>query len=283
MIGADSSGVLHAVEEAHEGFEPALVIEIVLLDFRVARVGQHDMHAGIEKGQFAQTMLDRRVIELDHGEGGGGRQEGDFRAALGLAVFDRRRAGDDERAHRVAIGELHEMLFAVAPDAQLQPDRQRVDDGDADAVQAAGNLVRILVELSAGVQLRHDDLRRRNALLVVDAGGDAASVVGDGAGAVGVQSRGDQRRVAGERLVDGVVDDLIDHVVQAGAVVGVADIHARALAHRVETAQNLDGAGAIFFYIIVIIVYICHFGVPDRAAPALDSIWLILRHDAGRC
>ena len=55
-------------------------------------------------------------------------------------------------------------------------------------------------------------------------------------------------------------DDLVDHVVQAGAVVGVADIHAGALTHGVETAQNLDRAGAIFFYIIVIIVYICHFG-----------------------
>ena len=55
----------------------------------------------------------------------------------------------------------------------------------------------------------------------------------------------DQRGVAGERLVDGVVDDLVDHVVQAGAVVGVADIHARALAHRVEAAQHLDRVGAV--------------------------------------
>ena len=46
--------------------------------------------------------------------------------------------------------------------------------------------------------------------------------------------------VAGERLVDGVVDDLVDHVVQAGAVVGVADIHARPLAHGVEALQDLD-------------------------------------------
>jgi len=36
--------------------------------------------------------------------------------------------------------------------------------------------------------------------------------------------------VAGQRLVDGVVDDLVDHVMQAGTVIGVADIHARPLA-----------------------------------------------------
>ena len=54
------------------------------------------------------------------------------------------------------------------------------------------------------------------------------------------------RGVAGEHLVDGVVDDLVDHVVQAGAVVGVADIHARALADRVEALQDLDRFGAVF-------------------------------------
>ncbi len=50
---------------------------------------------------------------------------------------------------------------------------------------------------------------------------------------------------AGERFVDRVVDDLVDHVVQARAVVGVADIHAGALAHRVEAAQHLDRIGAV--------------------------------------
>ena len=49
------------------------------------------------------------------------------------------------------MGEFDVMFLAVAPDPQLQLARQRVDDGDADAVQAAGNLVGVLVELSAGV------------------------------------------------------------------------------------------------------------------------------------
>ena len=51
--------------------------------------------------------------------------------------------------------------------------------------------------------------------------------------------------VAGERLVDGVVDDLVDHVVQARAVVGVADIHAGPLAHRIEALEDLDGFRAV--------------------------------------
>jgi hypothetical protein len=52
--------------------------------------------------------------------------------------------------------------------------------------------------------------------------------------------------VAGQRLVDGVVDHLIDHVVQARAVIGVADIHAGALAHGVQAFENLDGIRAVF-------------------------------------
>ena len=63
--------------------------------------------------------------------------------------------------------------------------------------------------------------------------------------AVGVERDLDRGGVAGERLVDGVVDDLVDHVVQAGAVIGVADIHARPLAHGVEALQDLDRFGVV--------------------------------------
>ena len=113
-------------------------------------------------------------------------------------------------------------------------------------MQAAGDLVGILVEFSAGMQLGHDDLGGGDALALVDVGRDAAAVVEDRHRAVGIQRHLDARRVAGEHLVDGVVDDLVDHVVEAGAVVGVADIHARPLAHGVEALQDLDRFRAIF-------------------------------------
>ena len=53
----------------------------------------------------------------------------------------RRFADHRERSDRVAMAEFHEMLVATAPDPQLQRDRERIDDGDADAVQAARDLV----------------------------------------------------------------------------------------------------------------------------------------------
>ena len=49
----------------------------------------------------------------------------------------------------------------------LQPGRQRVDDRHADAVQAARDLVGVLVELAAGVQLGEDDFGRRALGIVV--------------------------------------------------------------------------------------------------------------------
>src|SRR5262245_20604387 len=122
------------------------------------------------------------------------------------------------------------MLFAVAPDRDPQPGRQRVHHRDADAVQAAGNLVGVLVEFSAGVQLGHDDLGRRYAFALVDVGRDATAVVVHGAGAVRIERDRHLGGVAGERFVGRVVYEFVDHVRQPGPVIGVADIHARPLA-----------------------------------------------------
>ena len=61
----------------------------------------------------------------------------------------------------------------------------------------------------------------------------------------GIERDGHRRGVPGERLVDRVVDDLVDHVMQARAVIGVADIHAGPLAHRVEAFEDLDRLGVV--------------------------------------
>ena len=75
---------LVAVEILDEGLDAALVAQLLALLDRVAHVGQHDPHARIEEGELAQPVLQRRVVELDHGEGARARQEGHLGAALGL-------------------------------------------------------------------------------------------------------------------------------------------------------------------------------------------------------
>ena len=79
--------------------------------------------------------------------------------------------------------------LAVAPDLELEPLGERVHHRDADAVQAARDLVGPVVELAAGVQRGHHDLGGGALLgrMLVDR--DAAAVVGDGDAAVLVDDR----------------------------------------------------------------------------------------------
>ena len=113
-------------------------------------------------------------------------------------------------------------------------------------MQAARDLVGLLVELPPGVEVGHDDLGCRYPFFAVNLGRDAAAVVAHRHRAIGIQHHLDAVAEAADRLVDGVVDNLVDHVMQARAVVGIADVHARTLAHGVKTAQDLDGVGAVF-------------------------------------
>src|SRR3546814_1780935 len=73
-------------------------------------VVQHDAHAGVQEGQLAQPVLQRREVELDHGEGLLRRLEGDLGPRLGGRPDDR------PVGFRDAMPEPHEVLGAVAPE-----------------------------------------------------------------------------------------------------------------------------------------------------------------------
>ncbi len=230
----DQRGLV-AVEIFDERLDAALVAQLLALLDRVAHVGEDDGNAGIEECEFAQPVLQRREVELRHREGLLRRQERHLGAAAVISGAD-----GGERSDRLAVAEFHFVLLAVAPDRQLERARKRVDHGHADAVQAAGDLVGVLVEFSAGMQLGHDHFGGGHAFTLMDVGRDAAAVVAHGAGAVGIEGDHDLLGKARQGLVDGIVDDLVDHVMQAGAVVGIADIHARPFAHGIEALEHLD-------------------------------------------
>jgi hypothetical protein len=69
--------------------------------------------------------------------------------------------------------------------------------------------------------------------------GNAPAVVGHGHEAVGREIDLDEGGVPVERLVHGVVDRFGEQVVQR-LLVGAADIHAGATAHRLEAFEHLD-------------------------------------------
>ena len=137
-----------------------------------------------------------------------------------------------------------EVDLAVLVDRHLAPLGQRVHHRGAHAVQAARDLVGVLVELAAGVELGHDHLEGAHLLGGVDVHGDAAAVVLDGDDVASLDADGDVGAEARQRLVDGVVHDLEDEVVQAVGA-GRADVHARPLADVLETLENLDAVGVV--------------------------------------
>ena len=162
---------------------------------------------------------------------------------------------------------------------------ERVDDRDADAVQAAGDLVAAAVaELAAGVQDGQHDLDGRLALLLHRRDRDAAAVVDDGDRVVRVDRDVDAVAVAGERLVDRVVDDLVDQVVQA-AHAGRADVHAGALAHGLEALEDGDVLGVVARARLAGLVGVVCQGVlrvthatPRREAVATAGAWRLNDH-----
>ncbi len=121
-----------------------------------------------------------------------------------------------ERSRRLAADERLLPLRAVALHARHQLLAERVHHRRPDAVQAAGVVVALGLELAAGVQRGEDELQRRLLVLCVAVDRDATAVVGDGGRcAVLVEHDRDAIGVAVHGLVDRVVDDLPHEVVQS--------------------------------------------------------------------
>ena len=218
-----------------ERVDAAFVQEVVRL--AVALVLDGDGDAAVQEGELPQPLRQGVEAVFDGLEDLRIRLERDLGAAL------LRGPGDLERDHRIAavVGLLVDL--AVAPDFQIQGLGQGVDDRDADAVQPAGDLVAVVVELAAGVEHRQHHFGRRTAALV-EVDRNAAAVVDHGHGVVDVDRDVDLVAVAGERLVYRVVDDLVDEVMQARRS-GRADVHRRPLAHGLEAFEDLDFVRAV--------------------------------------
>jgi hypothetical protein len=51
--------------------------------------------------------------------------------------------------------------------------------------------------------------------------------------------------VASERFIDGIVDKLLHHVVEARAIFGITNVHAGPLANRIQTFQYFNAIGVV--------------------------------------
>ncbi len=237
--------LLAAVQMLDELGDAAVVLELGALGLAGLRVGgalvgERDHQTLVQESQLAQALRQCVVVVFRRGEDGFVGHEVNFGSVIlgGSGLFQL--AGGVAFRVRLLPGE------SVAPDFEIEFFAKRVHAGDADAVQSAGNFVRVAVEFSAGVQRGHHHLRGGNffAVDVHRVDGNAAAVVDHGDGIVDVNGDFDLVGVTRERLVDGVVDDFIHQMMQP-EFAGRADVHRGTFAHRFHAAQNFDGVRGV--------------------------------------
>ena len=136
--------------------------------------------------------------------------------------------------------------LALAVDFHLAPLRKGIHDRRADPVKTAGNLVGVLVEFPARIELGHDDLEGADLLRRMDVDGDSPAVVLHENHVSLQQLHRDGGTRADERLVDRVVHDFEDQLVKAVQARG-ADVHAGPLPDVLQTLEYLYVVGAIGF------------------------------------
>ncbi len=241
-------------EELDELGDPPVVAELLLdraaaLRAGAALVPDHQLEPGHDERRLSgtpeQTLeLERRVLGEDLAVGpepdaGAGLALGDPFALAGQARLRGERARRPvsvEDAGHAAL-EAQPLLGRRPVDVDVHPRREGVDDRESHAVQTAGRDVGATAELAAGVELGRDHLDAGEPGLGLLVGRDAATVVVDLHGVVRVEGDLDPVGRAGQRLIDAVVDDLPQAVHEATGV-GRADVHAGALAHRLESLED---------------------------------------------
>src|SRR5690606_16477636 len=107
--------------------------------------------------------------------------------------------------HGFSVAVLLLVGLSVAVNRQHQLFGQGVHHRHADAMEAAGNLVGIVVELSTRVQHRHNYFGGGSSLVGMQIHRDATPVIRDGHGLVGMDGYRDDTAVPRQGLVDRVV------------------------------------------------------------------------------
>lgn len=112
-------------------------------------------------------------------------------------------------------------------------------------MQPTRNLVTAVVEFSTRVEDGHDDFRGRSIFLLVQADWDTAAVILDRQAPIRKEFYIDLVAVACHGLVDGIVDDFVNHVVQPGPIVRIADVHSGTSTNGLQTLQDMNTAGVV--------------------------------------
>ena len=110
-------------------------------------------------------------------------------------------------------------------------------------MQTAAGLIGRIVKFSACMERGEHETFRADTLLV-HANGNSASIIRNRRGTVRFQSHLNAITIPRKMLVHGVVQDLVDQVIQT---LGghAANIHSRALTDRLQSFQNGDAGSVV--------------------------------------
>ena len=123
------------------------------------------------------------------------------------------------------------VLFIIPPNTQFKVIRQRINNRHTHAVQTTRDLIRIIIKFTTGMQLCHNNFSRRNTFFFVHINRDTTTVITNRHRPIIVNDHINMVGMTGQSLVNAIVNDFIDHVMQARPIVRVTNIHTRALAN----------------------------------------------------
>ena len=193
-VGAVTVHVAHELLQALLGVEHFRLAQVALLVG--TQVGQRDGDAGVQVGQLAHALGNDVVLISGGGEDGAVGPE--LLARTGLVV------------EGLALLIFLLVDVAVAEHLRLHVGGEGVDARHAHAVQTARHLVGAFVELTACVQHGHHHFQGTLVHLLMLVHGNTAAIVLHGDAVILVDGHFDMRAIAGHRLVDRVVDGLVD-------------------------------------------------------------------------
>ena len=241
------------IHVAHELLQTVLSVEHLLLQLALL-IGTHvlqcDGDAGIQVGQLTHATGNDIVFVFCRCEDG----------AVGPELLTGTRlVGVTHDLHVVEGLTLLVLLLVdvtVAEHLRHHVRGEGVHTGDTYTVQTAGHLVGALVELTAGMEHGHHDLKGRLMHLLMLIDGDTTTVVQYSDAVIFVDRYFDMCTIAGHRLVDRVIDGLIDQMVET-LFTNVTDVHGRALAHGFQSLKHLNIARGIVLFLVQL--FFCHF------------------------
>ena len=190
-------------------------------------IGQGNGDTLIQKGQLANTQTQGIIAVFSF------RKDGSIRLKMYRSTGNIAIALFIELFRGFALSKLNAVAFAAAAHFNLHMLTQSVNAGNTYTMQAAGNLVAAVTELTACMQYCHDNLNSRLLFLFHHIHGDTTAVIDNRNAVILMDNYLDITAVAGQSLVNTVVHNLIHQMVQTAGG-RTADIHSRSFAYSLQ-------------------------------------------------